>query len=82
MAVRLQTSTFRRNTCANLNIRLFYDHTTFDRLSSCATVVGSEHPLTVRLCQLLNRDDADPICVITTIAWTEPDAPSCLVEND
>lgn len=70
--------TFGRYSRPDLNVWLLDYHARLNRPSTAATILGCEHPLTVRLGKPLDRNDADSGLVVAAVAWPEPNAPACL----
>lgn len=70
--------TLGRNSSANLNVRLFNNHTAFNASPTSTTVLCSEQPLAIRLGQSFDRNDTDAGLVVATVTWTKPNTPSSL----
>lgn len=72
------TDSFRGYALANLDVRLFDDHATFDRLSTTTSILCSQHPFTISVSQLVNWDDADAGLVVAAITWAKSYSPTGL----
>lgn len=72
---------FGRDTGADFNVRLLDNHARLNRLSSTASPLGCQHPLSVRLGQLINRNNTDAARVVATVSRTKTNTPSGLQQS-
>ena len=78
--VRLHASAdgLGRDACANLNIWLLHTHARLDSAATTAAERCREHPLPIRVCKLVDGDDADTRGIVAAVSGTKPDTPSSL----
>jgi hypothetical protein len=70
--------TFRGDTRANLNVRLFYDHTALELTAASPAMLRGQSPLTIGVGEPRDGNDTDAGLIVAAISGTEAYTPPSL----